>query len=104
MRREMKRIGTNEAHAPTLPEVLAMVATAAPDMLAQIRDLLNGRATGKEADSCRLVTFSEAARLLNISRTSIWRLVRAGHLKPATLLTARRLRESDLRNLVSRVA
>jgi len=50
----------------------------------------------------RLLTLNEAARLLNCSRTLIWKLRRSGALPYVQLGKSVRIRESDLEELLAR--
>ena len=57
------------------------ILTATPEQLARIDEVLEGKtATTKVAD-IRLLTFSDAARALQVSRQTIWRMVNDGRLR-----------------------
>lgn len=63
-------------------ERLLKLATADAATLARVDAVLNhadGATHAPDAD-CRLCTFTEAARLMKVSRPTIYRLVRAGRL------------------------
>ena len=61
--------------------------TATPQVLARIDRVLDGT-DGKpdKADAdCRLVTYTEAAKRLNLSRPTVYRLAKAGRLEVVPL-------------------
>jgi len=47
-------------------------------------------------DDCRLVTYTEAAKRLNLSRPTVYRLARAGRLEAVPLGGAMRIRLSSV--------
>ncbi|CDW96343.1 MULTISPECIES: helix-turn-helix domain-containing protein [unclassified Thiomonas] len=49
--------------------------------------------------SCGLATAAEAVAFLRLSRTTLWRLARTGHLAPVRIGRAVRYRWLDLRRL-----
>ena len=63
-------------------ERLIKLATASPAVLAKVDAVLSGAdgATRAPDADCRLCTYTEAARLMKVSRPTIYRLVRAGRL------------------------
>ena len=68
--------------------------TANPVALAKVDSVLDGTG-GRDAgadDDCRLVTYTEAAKRLNLSRPTVYRLARAGRLKAVPLGGAMRIR------------
>ena len=74
-------------------ERLLKLATANHAMLASVDAVLNGtddRMVRAEAD-CRLITYTEAAKRLNVSRPTVYRLVRAGRLEIVPLAGANRI-------------
>jgi excisionase family DNA binding protein len=67
---------------------------ANPQTLARVDAVLDGTdggATKADAD-CRLVTFTEAAKRLNLSRPTIYRLTKAGRLEVVPLDGVNRIR------------
>ena len=72
--------------------------TANPATLAKIDAVLGGTDGGAaKADAdLRLVTFTEAARRLNVSRVTVYRLVRLGRLESVALDGTRRIRLKSL--------
>ena len=66
---------------------------ANPKTLAKIDNILNGLdGTGKSDEDCRLVTYTSAAKLLNLSRPTIYRLVQMGRLEVVPLDGVNRVR------------
>lgn len=68
--------------------------TANPATLAKIDHILDGTdggATKADAD-CRLVTYTEAAKRLNLSRPTVYRLAKAGRLEVVPLDGVNRIR------------
>lgn len=72
-------------------QIIQAVLNASPAKLKEVADVLAGRAkTTKQTDErgkaeTRLVSYGAAAKLLDLSRPTIYRLVRAGKLKTVTL-------------------
>ena len=68
--------------------------TANPQTLAKVDAVLNGTdgKPGKADDDVRLVTFSEAAKRLNLSRPTVYRLAKAGRLETVPLDGVNRIR------------
>ena len=80
------------------------ILTASPTMLAKIDRVLDGTDTTHdrpEAD-CRLVTYTEAARRLSVSRPTIYRLARAGRLEVVPLNGVNRIRLQSVVDCVSK--
>ena len=75
-------------------ERMMKILAANPATLARVDSILNGtdRGTEKADDDCRLVTFVEAAKRLNLSRPTIYRLVKNGRLGSVALDGTRRIR------------
>lgn len=67
---------------------------APPATLARIDAILDGTDTTpkKHEEDCRLVTYTEAAKRLNLSRPTIYRLVRMGRLDSRPLDGVSRIR------------
>lgn len=78
----------------TTNERFARIATANPATLARIDDILNGTdgKPQKAEQDCRLVTFTEAGRRLNLSRPTIYMLVKKGMLDTVPLDGISRIR------------
>lgn len=68
--------------------------TANPQTLAKVDAVLNGTdgKPGKTDDDCRLITYTEAARRLNLSRPTIYRLAKARRLEVVPLDGVNRIR------------
>jgi len=78
----------------TTNDRLIKIATANPQTLAKVDAVLNGT-DGKPVkvdDDCRLVTYTEAAKRLNLSRPTIYRLVKLGRLEIVPLDGVNRIR------------
>ena len=75
-------------------ERLLKLATANPSMLAKVDAVLNGTdgITAKADDDCRLVTYTEAAKRLHVSRPTVYRLAKAGRLEIVPLDGVNRIR------------
>lgn len=54
---------------------------ASPSTLSAVDNVLMGREKESKELDTRLLTFSEAARCLNLSRTTIWRMCRDNRLR-----------------------
>ena len=67
------------------------------DQRASVLAVLNER--GETRIEPFLVTQAQAARLLNVSRSTMFRLARAGGLRPVAVRGMRRYRLSDLRRV-----
>ena len=68
--------------------------TANAATLAKVDAVLNGTdgKPGKADDDCRLVTYTEAAKRLNLSRPTVYRLAKAGRLEIVPLDGVSRIR------------
>ena len=75
-------------------ERLLKLATANPSVLAKVDAVLNGTdgRTAKADDDCRLITYTEAAKRLNVSRPTVYRLAKAGRLDVVPLDGVNRIR------------
>lgn len=84
-------------------ERIEAIIGAPPDVIARVDDALVGKKPGRDNDNRRhiLLKMGEAADLLNVSRTTLWRLVKAGRLPRVELLPGSfRIRLSDIDELV----
>lgn len=75
-------------------ERLLKLATASPSVLAKVDAVLNGTdcRTAKADDDCRLITYTEAAKRLNVSRPTVYRLAKVGRLDVVPLDGVNRIR------------
>ena len=75
-------------------ERMMKLLAANPQTLARVDAVLNGTdgKPGKADDDCRLCTFTEAARRLNLSRPTVYRLAKAGRLDVVPLDGVNRIR------------
>ncbi len=82
----------------TEKERMLKLLAASPSVLAAVDAVLDGRDKGMEKadDDTRLVTYSEAAQRLNLSRPTIYRLVKIGRLETVPLDGTRRIRLKSL--------
>ncbi len=85
-------------NAPVTNErLIQAVFTATDEAKEQALPILEGRETPKP-----LLQMGEAAALLNVSRATLWRMIRAGRLGKVEIYpNAFRLRRSDINALVS---
>ncbi len=60
-------------------ELIGRILAATPDQLKMVERALSGEKTAEVTDT-RLLTFSEAARRMLVSRQTIWRMVKEGRL------------------------
>lgn len=61
-------------------EIMLKILTAPPDTLAKVAGLLEGRVPEAAPGDRRLLTFTDAARHLNVSRMTVHRMVADGRL------------------------
>lgn len=81
---------------------IARVLDSNPEQQAEIDKILTG-AKADPPSAPLLLTFSEAARLGGFSRTTLWRMARAGVIQPVNLTSrCRRVRRSDIVRLAER--
>ena len=73
-------------------ERLLKLLAASPATLAAVDAVLAGTDKKKSDDDVRLCTFSAAAKRLNLSRPTIYRLVKAGRLETVPLDGTNRIR------------
>ena len=74
-------------------ERLLKIATANPAVLARVDAILCGDTTPTKPEAdCRLVTYVEAAKRLNVSRPTVYRLAKAGRLDVVPLDGVNRIR------------
>ena len=76
---------------------LKRLLDAPPSTLSRIDDILTGRETPCETRDVSLLTFTEVARLLNVSRPTVYRLIDAGRLRAIPLLGVRRITRDSVR-------
>ena len=83
---------------------LSKMLVATPDTLATIDCVLEGKALHEPA-SVRLFTLSGAARQMNISRTSVWRMVKCGSIRTVEIReNAKRIPETELIRIARGIA
>ena len=74
-------------------ERMQKILTANPKVLARIDAVLDGTDVMPQLEKdCRLVTYTEAARRLSVSRPTIYRLARVGRLDVVPLNCVNRIR------------
>ena len=76
-------------------ERLLKMATASADVLARVDHVLlgtDGGTIGKQDEDTRLITITEAARRLNLSRPTVYRLTKLGRLDVVPLEGVNRVR------------
>ena len=74
-------------------ERMQKILTANPKVLARIDAVLDGTDAMPQLEKdCRLVTYTEAARRLSVSRPTIYRLARVGRLDVVPLNGVNRIR------------
>ncbi|MCC5848524.1 MAG: helix-turn-helix domain-containing protein [Verrucomicrobia bacterium] len=85
---------------------LARILEANPETLERIDRMLTGRAPATdERRSLKLLTFSAAAHRLNLSRSTVHRMVNDGQLPAVTIRgNTRRILESDIEAWIASVA
>ena len=84
---------------------LMRLMTANPATLAKVDAVLigtDGQAARADED-CRLVTYTEAARRLNLSRPTVYRLARLGRLEIVPLTGVNRIRLKSVVNYANNV-
>lgn len=82
----------------------AKILVAPPDTLAIIDSVLEGT-TRHEPASVRLFTLSGAARQLNMSRSSVWRMVKCGSIRTVKIReNAKRIAETELIRIARGIA
>ena len=86
-------------------ERMMKLLAATPQTLARVDAVLNGTdgRTAKADDDCRLVTYTEAARRLNLSRPTVYRLAKAGRLDVVPLNGVNRIKLQSVFDYVSRI-
>ena len=87
----------------TTNDRMIKIATANPQTLAKVDAVLNGT-DGKPVkvdDDCRLVTYTEAAKRLNLSRPTVYRLVKLGRLEVVPLDGVNRIRLQSVINFAN---
>lgn len=79
-------------------ERLKKVLDADPTTLEKVDAVLAGVACflRQSDEDCKLVTISEAARVLNVSRPTVYQLIRAGKLRAVTLDSVRRVHYASI--------
>ena len=60
-------------------ELIGRILAATPEQIKMVERALSGEKAMEVTDT-RLLTFSEAARRMNVSRQTIWRMVKEGRL------------------------
>jgi len=75
-------------------ERMMKLLAANPQTLAKVDAVLNGTdgKPGNADDDCRLVTYTEAAKRLNLSRPTVYRLAKLGRLEIVPLDGVNRIR------------
>jgi len=83
---------------------ITKVIAATPSQLEKIDAILENNASSIEANTTRLLTFSNAATQLGVSRQTVWRMITDGRLPTVEIRQGRRrIPSSALTALVKRV-
>ena len=83
-------------------ERMLKIATANPAVLARVDAVLCGdTTTPKPETDVRLCTYTETARMMKLSRPTVYRMVRAGRLKTIALNGTNRILYSSVVDCVS---
>ena len=86
-------------------ERMLKIATANPAVLARVDAVLCGDATTTKPETdVRLVTYTEAAKRMGVSRPTVYRLARAGRLEIVPLNGINRIRLQSVFDCVSKGA
>lgn len=82
-------------------ERMQKLLTASPKQLAQIDAVLNGEtaADGKDKD-LRVCTIVEAAKMLNVSRPTVYQMIKNGKLKTVRISDSNRVLVRSIAELV----
>lgn len=91
---EVAQADTQDMPIMTTNDRMIKIATANPQTLAAIDAVLNGTTDkpNREDADVRLVTYTEAAKRLNLSRPTVYRLVKLGRLEVVPLDGVNRVR------------
>ncbi len=88
--------------AVTDEQVIKALFGATPERKSRALLILEGEDIPQNIDEPLLLTMGEAAKMLGISRTSIWRLTRLGRLQKRELYpNSYRIRKQDVLDLVN---
>jgi excisionase family DNA binding protein len=80
-------------------DIIQAVFSASDEAKAQALKILEGRAPMEPSGDPVLLSMGEAAAMMNVSRATLWRILKAGRLKKVELYPgAFRLRRSDIVN------
>ena len=86
----------------TAEEVIPSLFSATPENRHRALLILNEQEPAEPMDGPLLLTMGEAAELLNVSRATLWRTIKAGRLTKVELYpNAYRLRRSGILSLVT---
>ena len=81
-------------------ERLVKILQATPEQQRAIDRILAGllpQTTAPQVQGPLLRTMTDSAKYLGVSRTTVWRMIQAGHLKPVEIMAGTfRLRHQDL--------
>lgn len=86
----------------TIEVRLTKILTATPSQLAKIDDVLENKTASAESVNTKLLTFSNAAKLLGVSRQTVWRMITEGRLPTIEIRTgSRRVPSAALTALIN---
>ncbi len=86
-------------------ERMLKIATANPAVLARVDAVLCGDTTAQKPEAClRLITYTEAAKRMGVSRPTVYRLAKAGRLEIVPLNGVNRIRLQSVVDCVSKGA
>jgi excisionase family DNA binding protein len=87
---------------PISNELLMRILQASPQQHERIAMMLDGREPVASPQSPLLLGMSASAKLLGVSRPTLWRMIRAGKLTKVEILPgSHRLRRADLEALAA---
>jgi excisionase family DNA binding protein len=87
----------SEADQKLTAEFLAAALASPPERMAEALSVLRGARCAAAAEGPLLMTINDAARRLNVSRTTVRRAIRAGRLKKVEIYAGSfRLRRADV--------
>ena len=100
---EVAQADKTKGNAMSERERMMKLLAANPATLAKVDAVLNGTdgKPDKVDDDLRLITLVEAARMMNLSRPTVYRLVRAGRLDVVPLDGVNRIRLKSVKDYIN---
>ena len=84
-----------------ISELFKNLGNATSEQLEAVENIFNGKKEEDRSYSQALLTQEEVMKILNISRTTCWRMIKKGIINPIEIMPGlKRIRLKDIQNII----